>query len=371
MNNPDIIIVGGGLIGMLSARQLQSTGANVLLLEKGKTGRESSWAGGGILSPLYPWRYPEAVNRLAAYGHEHYEDVCQQLLDDTGIDPEWRKSGLLVPTLEEMPQAKAWANTYQRQLNILETREQLQQVAPSLSDSFAEGIWLPDVGQIRNPRLLKSLRRDLQQRKINIIENTPVTDILTNANGYVSGVKTPTSTYSAKTVILASGAWSGLFPEFAAADIKPVMGQMIVFKAPRDLLTRIILHNGRYVIPRRDGHIVCGSTLEWNDYTKTTTESARLELQQAAIRLVPELENLPIIHHWSGLRPGSPNGVPYIGQHPEIQGLYINAGHYRNGVIIGLGSVQLLGDMINGQVSFIDHSAYALNTHRPATDEYQ
>ncbi len=107
----DCIVVGGGLIGMMTARQLTLEGQSVLLLDQGQLGSESSWAGGGILSPLYPWRYPQAVSDLAAYSHRHYPALAQTLLDESGIDPQWTQSGLLILDVDEKQQAQSWAQS--------------------------------------------------------------------------------------------------------------------------------------------------------------------------------------------------------------------------------------------------------------------
>jgi glycine oxidase len=342
----DCIIVGGGLIGMLTARELKQAGADVILLERGKLGGESTWAGGGILSPLYPWRYDDAVNALAKHSQRVYAEIAQQLQDETGIDPEYTQSGLLVLD-NDTGKAAAWADKWDMRLHILKATAALNDCEPVLNAKFQSALWMPDISQMRNPRLIKALKASLDYRKIPYVENSEVIK-LDIKNNRVNGVITHEKSYKADKVIIAGGAWSHkIIGKIARPpEIEPVKGQMILFKGEPGLLKTIVLSNEHYLIPRRDGRILAGSTLERTEFKKELTQNARVDLRTAAIDIVPELERLPIEHHWAGLRPGSEQGIPYICEHPDINSLFINSGHYRNGVILGAASACLLADIV-------------------------
>jgi len=342
----DCIIVGGGLIGMLTARELKQAGADVIILERGKLGGESTWAGGGILSPLYPWRYDDAVNALAKHSQQIYPKIAQELLDESGIDPEYTQSGLLVLD-DDVEQATKWASKWNMQLHFLQSAGALNQCEPVLNNKYRSALWMPDISQMRNPRLIKALKGSLEYRKISYVENSEVVN-LDIKKGKISGVSSSEKSYKANKVIIAGGAWSNkIIQKFAQSPkIAPVKGQMILFKGEPGLLKTIVLSNGHYLIPRQDGRILAGSTLEHTEFKKELTQNARDDLRAAAIDLVPEIERLPVEHHWAGLRPGSEHGIPYICEHPDIDGLYINSGHYRNGVILGAASACLMAEIV-------------------------
>lgn len=370
--NDQTVIIGGGVIGMMTARMLHQQGKDVVLLEKGQLGKESSWAGGGIVSPLYPWRYADEISRLSQYGQQHYATVCNELHNETGIDPEWIQSGLIMLSHDELSNAQQWSTRFSANLDVLDNAAALQAVETELNPQFQQAMWMPDIGQIRNPRLLKSLKASLLKRNIPVKENTKAIGFEQDKQGAVTGVITNHGTVECGQVIVATGAWSGQFSALrkVAINVKPVLGEMILFKCKPNQLKRIVLHKGRYLIPRKDGRILCGSTLQFTDFEKQTTDTAREQLRLAACEMAPFLHDVEIEHHWCGLRPGSPNGIPYIGEHPEIKNLYVNTGHYRYGVVIGLGSIKLLLDHLNNKKSFMDIASFNLQRERPPSSEF-
>ncbi|SCZ51590.1 glycine oxidase ThiO [Thiohalomonas denitrificans] len=359
----NILVVGGGLIGLLTARELVRSEAKVTVMERGTTGRESSWAGGGILSPLYPWRYPEPVTALAHWGQLRYEGICRELSDTTGIDPQWTRNGLLMVdvTEPECSRASAWASRYGYRLEPLD-RAGLENCEPELGQGES-GLWMPDVAQVRNPRLLQALRADLEKRGVAFEEQCEVQGFVSEA-GRITGIRTAAGIRQTTRVVVAGGAWTGRLLESTGLSlpVEPVLGQMVLFNGPPDLLHRIVLAGERYLIPRRDGRVLVGSTLERTGFEKVTTKAALEELKTAAFGILPRLRNVPVETQWAGLRPGSPTGVPFIGEHPQIRGLYVNAGQFRNGVVMGLASARLLSDLMLRREPIIDPAPYLPGT---------
>ncbi len=366
MHVTDFIIAGGGLIGLLTARELHQAGASVTVVERGATGQESSWAGGGILSPLYPWRGPEAVTALVRWSQERYPILAHTLADETGMDVEWIQNGLLILDTEEKERALAWANQSGIRLYLINHAAILQH-EPRLAVMTNEALWLPDVAQIRNPRLLKALRHSLLASGVVIKEHSEIKGLIAGADR-IQGIETASGSILASKVVVAAGAWSdNLLKNFGFHEkIMPVRGQMILFRAAPGLVSRIVIHKDHYVVPRRDGRILAGSTVEYAGFDKSTTHQALMELRQAAVALVPALAECEIEHHWAGLRPGTAearNGVPYIGEHPRVRGLYVNTGHFRNGVVMAPASARLLADIIFERAPIVDPVPYQILGH--------
>lgn len=357
----DCLIIGGGLIGMFTARELAQAGLDVTLMERGVLGGESSWAGGGILSPLYPWRYPDAVNHLATWSQRQYPYLSQTLFAQTGIDPEWTPSGLLILDMDDQDEAMRWAGQNHAQIERLD-HPALGQAEARLDHHFDTAMLMAEVAQIRNPRLIAALRQDLIKRGVMIIEHAEAKALLTK-NGRIMGIASASGEITAESVVIANGAWSGdlLKASGITLDVVPVRGQMLLYKTTPGLISHIMVSGGRYLIPRRDGHVLVGSTVEYAGFDKSTTAQAADELRQFAVALAPDLEGCDIRQHWAGLRPGTTTGIPFVGAHPLIKGLYVNTGHFRNGVLLGPASARLLADIMLGRPPLLDPAPYALS----------
>lgn len=358
-----IVVVGGGVIGMLSALELAQAGQSVLLFDRADTGRESSWAGGGIISPLFPWRYLDSVTHLASWSQSHYADLATKLTEQTGIDPEYTECGLILVASDETEAAKKWAEQHRRQMAVIDGNE-FHRLEPQAAEP-THALWMPAVGQVRNPRLARALRRRLEQLGVDIRTDSEVRALL-KTKGRCQGVDSSSGRFSADTVVVCAGAWSGrLLADLPAPPaIAPMRGQMLMFRAEPATISRMVLESNRYVIPRRDGRTLFGSTIEDVGFDKQTTEAARDELYRIATQRFPILKQYPVEAHWAGLRPSSPAGVPYIGRHPQIDGLFINAGHFRNGIVLGPASARLLADLVLERQPIVDPAPYAWTAAR-------
>ena len=345
----DVTIIGGGVIGLLVARECLLNGATVTVVDKGDMGQESSWAGGGILLPLYPWRQAEAISRLVIYSHQRYPALIEELHTQSGIDPELLDSGLFITKNPDATAAKAWCAD-----NSIAYSTPPESLVHSLATTLLNPLWLPEIRQVRNPRLLQATVAYLKQKGVHFISNCEVLGLqLHPQQSQVQTLVTSTGHYPVKQLILTTGAWTGrLWRRFFALEgcpppvISPVKGQMLLFDTPPGTLDAIVLDDDHYLIPRQDGKVLAGSTVEHAEFDKQTDAVTASALTGFARHLLPALKACPVIKHWAGLRSGTPQGIPYIDLHPEFENVALCAGHYRNGLAMAPASAELLLDLL-------------------------
>jgi glycine oxidase len=342
-SSTDIAIVGGGLIGLTSAWYLLDAGYRVTVIEAGRIGQEASWAGGGILFPIYPWKYPPAVQRLAQRGRAIYAHFTAAVDSVSGIDSENRQTGLVVLDTEEQAEGEAWARAHDEPVSRLDATTLRRRFG---NTEHAQGLFFAEAAQVRNPRLCQSLRLALACRGATLIEHTPVTGVQA-VRGRFAGFETTDGGIRAEYGVVAAGAWSSdLLGAGAAMPIFPVGGQMLLLRGEPGQLASVLLAQGRYAIPRRDGRILVGSTLEAPSFDKRTDDTTAAALRSSAAMLSQALAPLPVERHWAGLRPATADELPLIGAAPGLSGLYFNTGQYRNGVLCAPSSAELLCDAI-------------------------
>lgn len=353
-------MIGGGVIGCATALALAAAGCRVTLIERGALGGESSWAGAGLLSPLLPWHYREEVTRLTDWSRALYPAWIGDLHAASGVDPEYRASGMLVLPPYDLAAALAWAGAHGEPVQEISARSMLPDLA--IDDS---ALWMSRVAQVRNPRLLQALRLALLRQGVQILEQTAVTAWRATPSR-IDAVTTAQGAIAADVFVLAAGAWSRelLGEQGVAIPIKPVRGQIVLFKSEPGRLRQAVYRDGLYIIPRDDGHILAGSTLEDVGFDKGVTEAARIDLSRRAAELLPFLEQTPMVGHWAGLRPGSPDNIPIMARHPRLENLYLSSGHFRYGVTMAPASAQLMANLILGRPNPIDVAPYRWPFHK-------
>ena len=355
-----VIIVGGGINGLLMALALSDADVVVTLLERGEIGRESSWAGGGIVSPLYPWRYPPAVTALASAAQAAYPALAERLHQLTGIDPELHRCGMLFLDPADRRDALAWAGAHEVVAESL-PGDEARLRWPGLPADVASALWLPGIANVRNPRLLRALLAALSLRSN--VSLCPGSEVVAVQAGAPQVTLADGRVLSADHIVITAGAWTGRLladADIARLPVRPMHGQMLRYAMAPGEVPAILLRDGHYLIPRRDGQVLCGSTLEDRGFDKSVTASALSQLQAAAVRLWPALAGRAPDQHWAGLRPGSPNGIPFIGPLPGQPGLWVNAGQHRNGLVLAPASAALLTDLMLGRCPTLDPAPYAV-----------
>lgn len=314
----DVIVIGAGVIGLSTALALRRAGLRVSVVDRQAVGRGgASWAGGGILAPLEPDAVDAVTLPILRDSLRDYADWCAALHESSGVDPEYLRCGMRVLPPFDVAGWKA-----------LGARCGLG------VDEAPTALTLPGVAQVRSPRLLRALALAARAQGVQLIENEAVLALL--GESQVEGVRTAERSLTAGVVVLAAGAWSsGLCAE---AQIEPVRGQMLLIDARPGELEGIRLGQGSYLIPRRDGGVVAGSTLEQVGFEDAPSAEGRVQILAAVEALAPELAGRAVLAHWSGLRPAPQRGSVRVEWAASRPGLFIHSGHYRLGITLAPGS---------------------------------
>ena len=329
-----VAVIGGGIVGCITSFFLSEKGYDVILIDQGAIGAEASWAGAGILSPLLPWNYGDTVNNLCSGTADFYRQLSETLKKDTGIDPECVESGMLIYDVPDKDHAISWCKKNEIEIQQVQVEKTIC-------------LLLPQVTQIRNPRLLKALKTYLIKNNVVMMEHQKVSPI-SEASNFITHLQLENNTsLKADYYIVASGAWSSyVLNEIDKPKIRPIRGQLIQYPAIQEKLPYIVYKDDFYVLQRQDGVVLAGSTKEDVGFDKGTTEEARYSLQHKAEFLIPFLKNYKIENQWSGLRPGSEGNVPMIEKHQKYNNVYLNVGHYRYGLTMAPKAAKIITDLI-------------------------
>jgi glycine oxidase len=331
--NSDFLIIGGGVIGLSIARELHKRGAgSISVVDKGRIGAEASWAAAGMLAPNAECHADDELFRLCTASNRLYPDFAAELLDETGIDIELDRSGTLSVAFSDEEAAELDAK-YEWQIGAgidvekLSAKEILdleQQISPDVHSGYR---YLND-WQVENRKLVAALRRYCEISGIELIENTAVTALAKE------GI-----------VIVTAGAWTNeLLPK---PQVKPIRGQMISLVGPIPRILRHVIYSPRgYVVPRADGRVLVGATVEDVGFCKEVTPEAIASLHAAAIEIAPALGDLDVAEAWSGLRPFVAGEIPVIGRVPERENVLVATGHYRNGILLAPITARKIADEI-------------------------
>jgi len=349
----DVLIVGGGLIGLCIARELCKRGLRkIIVIEKGICGKESSWAAAGMLGPQAEADEPGPFLEICAESRNLFPGLSAQLLEETGIDIELDRTGTLSLAFsdedaDELLQRSRWQSEVHLAHEALSAEEVLK-LEPQVSSRVQFGLFFPNDWQVENRKLLLALRRYAELNGIEIVENTSV-DRLIIASGVVEGAKTNARQIKAGMTVLATGAWTSLIKfgdRSTPFTVKPIRGQMIEFHPKKRIFHHVIYGPRGYVVPRLDGRILAGSTSEDVGYDKGVTETALRDLEAMATEISPSFGDLAVTGQWSGLRPFAEDGLPVIGRVADLDGLVIATAHYRNGILLAPLTAKLISESI-------------------------
>lgn len=346
-----MVVVGGGVIGLSIAYYLSQRGVRVTVLDQGRPGQEASWAGAGMLPPGNLELARSAAARLRGFSHRYWPTLSRELLDLTGIDNGYRESGGLELGFDgEQPRMQSEVAEWIAEGVPVEplTTEELLRYEPALSPEIGCGYHLPGFAQVRNPRHLKALLGACQLRGVRVVAGAAVTGFETSHTGQITAARTVAERYPGGAFVIAGGAWAGGLTRQLGVElpVRPIRGQIVLLSEFPLPFRHVLNHGTRYLVPRADGRILIGSTEEDVGFEKRNTVGGVSGLLQFAEQIVPALGRAKLEQTWSGLRPASPSGNPFLSRLPGRANAYVAAGHFRAGLQLSPGTGNLIAELI-------------------------
>ena len=366
--SPEILILGGGVIGLTTAYFLARARHSVAIVDQGELGRESSWAGAGILPAANPKRAQSAIGQLRARSVAMYPSLSAELHELTNIDNGYvRCGGIELRRSEEALEKQRVENVLREEAGegahceVLDGK-QLRELEPALSEALPGAVHFPDMGQVRNPRHVKALIAACGILGVRMLAGCPVYG-LDRDGDRITGVRCAAGLLRAERYLVAAGAWSEALLQSVGCRIgvRPIRGQIALLRTSPPILRRILLAGSEYLVPRPDGRVLIGSTEEDVGFDRQTTAAGIQGLLQMGIHLVPGLARAPVERCWAGLRPGSADGKPYIGPAPGIQNLYVATGHFRSGIQLSPGTGAVMKELLLGEAPSLPVEAFRLD----------
>jgi glycine oxidase len=359
----DVLILGGGAIGLAIAYELAREGMKVRVLDRATPGRAASWAGAGMIPPPAP-RPTNAFQQLAKLSGELHLEWAGRLREETGIDAEYRRTGAIYLATGHESEAlaeeiKVWraTETEHSLIPIDAIPEWEPEAIPSTCATMA--VSLPGEAQVRNPRFVRALLAVNQKLGVRVDAGAEVLDFIT-AESTVRGVRLANEEVFADRICLAAGAWTaGLASRLGVRlSVAPVRGQIALLNPGRPVLRRIINCGPRYLVPRADGRVLVGSTMEHVGFDTRTTAEAIGELLQFCRALAPGLCGVEFERCWAGLRPGTADGLPYLGQLPGWNNAFVAAGHFRSGLQLTPGTAVVMSQLLRNEPTSLPLHAF-------------
>jgi glycine oxidase len=358
----EIAVIGAGLIGLASAYELRKRGADVTVFERDEAAHAASWAGAGMLVP-YSESLDAALETLCLAALERYPAFVAELTERTGVDPYLRFDGTIHLAFDESDEIRL---AHLRAAQPL-SRAELLEAEPMVSKHARSAVFIEGEGQVDNRRLGRALVAGCLAAGVRIEERAGEIAIEADARR-ILGLRTAVGFRPARTVVNAAGAWAGAFAGLAApVPVQPKKGQMLALAVPRAFARRLVWTRDVYLVPRSDGRLLVGATVEDAGFDQRVTADGVATLLAAALRAAPSLGNFTLSETWAGLRPGSPDGRPFIGA-TSIEGYFVAGGHYRNGILLTPVTAELLADAIEGRRPALEAAPF--DPRRRGTEEH-
>jgi glycine oxidase len=356
----DVVILGGGVIGLTAAYVLAKAGIRVRLLDRGDFGQEASWAGAGILPPANCEQAVTPLEQLRALSVGMFPQLSYELKERIGIDNGYLISGGLELIGHSQSAGEEWGGAGVEARHLTEAEARANE--PALASGLGNAIFLPGMAQLRNPWHLRALVAACQSLGVVLSANQAVQGFKLHGPRLLQ-VETDAGPVDGELFVACVGAWTDrlLARLGLRLGIEPVRGQIVQLNPGRVLLRRILLRGAQYLVPRGDGRVLAGSTEEAAGFEKRNTAAGVEGLLTLALRLVPSLADAAVEKAWSGLRPGSPDGLPFIGPVPGMENVMVAAGHFRAGIQHSPGTAMLVKSWVLRQAPAVDINPFRLD----------
>ncbi|WP_417378805.1 glycine oxidase ThiO [Gimesia sp.] len=346
----DVNIIGGGVIGLSIAYELVNQGLTVAVFDRQQFGQEASWAGAGMLPPANIECVTTPAGQLRAASQPLWPAWSRRLQEESGIDNGYLICGGLHLSLsEDVADWQSYVEDWHKTGTVVEELDSvsLRERAPFLSEQIQAGFYLPEMGQVRNPRHMKALLSACAHQGVVMHAGAPVVGFETQGEK-ISGIQTPSGVHRAGQTVIAGGAWT---PEVLSrlglqCELVPVQGQIVLLSMKHLPFRQVIESGRRYLVPRSDGKILIGSTEKHAGFNKENTAEGVAGLIAFAQSVVPGLKDATFERAWAGLRPKSIDGLPYLGRVDGYQNLIMAAGHYRDGLQLSPITAKLIRQLI-------------------------
>lgn len=362
----DVVIIGGGIIGLSVAFELAGRGASVRVYDTGEPAKAASWAAAGMLAPRTEHLTDDELRSLCESSLSRYPEFAAAVQDASGIDPHLRLDGILhtASSDEELANFARWSDDLSNDgyAADLLSREEALRMEPALGKHLTGALLVHGEGQIDNRRLGRALVRACEARGVRV--HTGIESVSLECDSRRAlGIRTNVGFVPAGAVVNAAGAWAahiGGVPSNCIPPVRPVKGEMLAIEIPAGFMCHTTWIPRGYLVPRTGGRLLVGATASESGFEARVTAGGIGQLLAAAIAAVPALRDFSISETWAGLRPATPDERPFLGTTP-LQGYFLACGHYRNGILLAPATARLLADALEGVGTVSD--AFALERY--------